>query len=38
VGGRGGQQLLLLTRTESGVVREELLPVMFVPLRRDPDE
>jgi len=38
VGGRGAQELLLLTRGEEGLVRKELLPVRFVPLRRDPDE
>ena len=38
VGGQGAQELLRLTRSADGVVREELLPVRFVPLRRDPDE
>ena len=38
VGDRSAQQLLLLRRTAAGIEREELLPVRFVPLRRDPDE
>jgi protein-L-isoaspartate(D-aspartate) O-methyltransferase len=39
VGSRGGvQQLLLLERTAAGVVRRSLMPVMFVPLRRDADD
>jgi protein-L-isoaspartate(D-aspartate) O-methyltransferase len=39
VGPRGGvQNLLLLEKTAEGVTRESLMPVAFVPLRRDPDE
>ena len=34
----GGQQLVVLEKTAEGVTRETLLPVMFVPLRRDPEE
>jgi protein-L-isoaspartate(D-aspartate) O-methyltransferase len=32
--GRGSQQLVLLTKTADGVVREERMPVRFVPLVR----
>lgn len=39
VGARGGvQNLLLLEKTATGVVRRNLMPVMFVPLRRDPEQ
>ena len=39
VGTRGGvQSLLLLEKTAEGVVRRNLMPVSFVPLRRDPDD
>jgi protein-L-isoaspartate(D-aspartate) O-methyltransferase len=38
VGGRGYQELLLLNKTEDGVVRRTLMPVMFVPLRDHPDD
>lgn len=31
-GGRSGQQLVRLTREETGIKREDLLPVRFVPL------
>ncbi len=31
-GGRDGQQLVRLTRTQDGINREDLLPVRFVPL------
>lgn len=31
-GGRNGQQLVRLTREETGIKREDLLPVRFVPL------
>ena len=38
VGGRGYQELQVLEKTGEGVARETLMPVMFVPLRRSPDE
>jgi protein-L-isoaspartate(D-aspartate) O-methyltransferase len=39
VGARGGvQSLLLIEKTATGVVRRELMPVSFVPLRRDPED
>jgi len=31
--GRGTEQLVLITRTPAGDIREALLPVRFVPLR-----
>jgi len=38
VGGSGHQELLLLTKTEDGVVRRHLMPVRFVPLRGEADQ
>ncbi len=32
------QHLLLIEKTADGVVRKNLMPVTFVPLRRDPDD
>jgi protein-L-isoaspartate O-methyltransferase len=34
VGDAGHQELLLITKAADGVVRESLMPVRFVPLRR----
>jgi protein-L-isoaspartate(D-aspartate) O-methyltransferase len=38
VGGSGNQDLLLLTKTADGVVRRNLMPVRFVPLRGEAEE
>jgi len=36
VGGRAYQELLLIRKTEDGVVQRTLMPVRFVPLRDPP--
>jgi protein-L-isoaspartate(D-aspartate) O-methyltransferase len=39
VGARGGvQNLLQIEKTDTGMVHKNLMPVMFVPLRRDADD